>query len=99
MGDVKLENPPERRSEGKFFAGPGSSALQWRNGVRSAQDSPSTNDAELAILRVLWERGPGTVREILDGVNTARPEPFAYTTVLRFLEIMTEKRARGPRGG
>lgn len=45
----------------------------------------------MAILRVLWHRGPSTVREALDAVNGARPEPLAYTTVLRFLQIMTEK--------
>jgi len=52
---------------------------------------PRPTDAELAILRVLWQRGPSTVREVLETLNTARPEPLAYTTVLRFLQIMTEK--------
>jgi len=52
---------------------------------------PRPTDAELAILRVLWERGPSTVREVFDVLNTTRKEPFAYTTVLRFLQIMTEK--------
>ena len=53
---------------------------------------PRPTDAELAILRVLWQRGPSNVREVLDAVNAARPEPLAYTTVLRFLQIMTGKR-------
>lgn len=53
---------------------------------------PRPTDSELAILRVLWEQGSGTVREILDGVNAARHEPLAYTTVSSFLQIMTEKR-------
>ncbi len=53
---------------------------------------PRPTDAELAILRVLWGRGPCTVREVLDGINALRAEPLAYTTVLRFLQIMTEKR-------
>lgn len=52
---------------------------------------PRPTDAELAILRVLWQRESGNVREVLDGVNAARPEPIAYTTVLRFLQIMTGK--------
>ena len=30
-------------------------------------------DAELAILRVLWQRGPSTVREVLDDVELLRP--------------------------
>ena len=52
---------------------------------------PRPTDAELAILRVLWKRGPSNVREVLDAVNAARPEPLAYTTVLSFLKIMTGK--------
>jgi BlaI family penicillinase repressor len=63
---------------------------------------PRPTDAELAILRVLWLHSPGTVREVLDAVNDARPEPIAYTTVLRFLQIMMEKglvvREDGERG-
>jgi predicted transcriptional regulator len=53
---------------------------------------PYPTDAELAILRVLWERGASSVREVLAALNAARPAPLAYTTVLRFLQIMTEKR-------
>lgn len=45
-------------------------------------------DAELAILRVLWNRGPSTVRE----VAAAMGRQGAYTTVLKLLQIMTEKR-------
>ena len=52
---------------------------------------PRPTDAELAILRVLWQRGPSTVREVLETLNATRSEPFAYTTVLRFFQIMTQK--------
>ena len=45
-------------------------------------------DAELAILRVLWTRGPSTVREI---TATMGPER-GYTTILKFLQIMIVKR-------
>ena len=45
-------------------------------------------DAELAILRVLWSRGPSTVRE----VAAAMGRDGAYTTILKLLQIMTEKR-------
>ena len=48
-------------------------------------------DAELAILRVLWGKGAATVREILDVINEERVPPLVYTTVLTFLQIMTEK--------
>jgi len=46
-------------------------------------------EAELGILRVLWEGGPLTVRDIQKVMNDARPT--GYTTVLKLLQIMTEK--------
>lgn len=51
--------------------------------------TPRPTDAELAILRVLWERGPSTVRQVHDVL--ARERPTAYTTALKLLQIMTEK--------
>jgi len=50
---------------------------------------PRPTDAELAILRVLWERGPSTVRQVHDVL--ARDRQAAYTTSLKLLQIMTEK--------
>jgi BlaI family transcriptional regulator, penicillinase repressor len=50
---------------------------------------PRPTDAELAILRVLWERGPCTVRQVHDQLNRARRT--GYTTVLKLMQIMTEK--------
>ena len=47
-------------------------------------------DAELAILRVLWARGPSTVRQITEVMTDAGRET-GYTTVLKLLQIMTEK--------
>ncbi len=44
-------------------------------------------DAELGILRVLWARGPSTVRE----VHEALQDGSGYTTVLKLMQIMTEK--------
>ena len=52
---------------------------------------PYPTDAELAILRVLWDRGASSVREVFEALNATRAEPLAYTTVLRFLQIMTAK--------
>jgi BlaI family transcriptional regulator, penicillinase repressor len=46
-------------------------------------------EAELAILRVLWDAGPGTVRDILGVLNQSKPT--GYTTALKLLQIMTEK--------
>jgi BlaI family penicillinase repressor len=66
--------------------------------ARAAKD---VTDAELAVLQVLWDRGPATVRqltEILHPENT----PAQYATVLKLLErleakeIVTRKRDRWP---
>lgn len=46
-------------------------------------------DAELAILRVLWARGPSTVRQVHDILSAKRD--FVYTTTLKLLQLMTEK--------
>ena len=45
--------------------------------------------AELAILGVLWQLGPCTVREVNDALQKARGT--GYTTTLKLLQIMTEK--------
>jgi predicted transcriptional regulator len=50
---------------------------------------PKPTDSELAILRVLWRRGPSTVRAVFDDLNET--QPTGYTTVLKMLQIMTEK--------
>jgi BlaI family transcriptional regulator, penicillinase repressor len=52
-------------------------------------DRPNPTAGELEILRVLWERGPHSVREIQHVLNEARPT--GYTTVLKLLQIMTGK--------
>src|SRR5262245_66477287 len=44
---------------------------------------------ELAILKVLWEAGPRSVREIQGILNESKPT--GYTTALKMLQIMTEK--------
>lgn len=50
---------------------------------------PRPTDSELAILRVLWVRGPSTVRDVHEDLN--QHSPTGYTTVLKMLQIMTEK--------
>src|SRR5215471_6327779 len=45
--------------------------------------------SELEILRVLWSRGPSTVREVLDSLNQRKS--MGYTGVLKLLQIMTAK--------
>jgi BlaI family transcriptional regulator, penicillinase repressor len=46
-------------------------------------------EAELAILRVLWQRGPSTVREVTEALEVERAA--GYTTILKQLQIMTRK--------
>ncbi len=52
-------------------------------------DMPRPTDAELAILRVLWERGPSTVRQVFEVLSEERN--LGYTTALKMLQIMNEK--------
>ena len=51
---------------------------------------PRPTDAELAILRVLWARGPATVRQVHEALADARET--GYTTTLKLMQIMAEKR-------
>lgn len=55
-------------------------------GVKPILKKPT--NAEVAILRVLWSRGPSTVRE----VARAMGREAAYTTVLKLMQNMTDKR-------
>ena len=45
--------------------------------------------AELAILAVIWEQGAGTVREVFARIGET--QDVGYTTVLKLMQIMTEK--------
>ena len=50
---------------------------------------PRPTDAELEILKVLWRRGPSTVREVFEALSEARGT--GYTTVLKLMQIMAGK--------
>ena len=52
-------------------------------------DPPRPTEGELEILTVLWSRGPSTVRDVHETITRRRPGQ--YTTVLKLLQIMTEK--------
>jgi predicted transcriptional regulator len=52
-------------------------------------DRPLPTDAELAILGVLWKRGPSTVRDVHEALRSS--QDTGYTTVLKLLQIMTQK--------
>ena len=50
---------------------------------------PRPTDAELTILRVLWTKGPSTVRQVHEVLASGHAP--GYTTVLKLLQIMTDK--------
>jgi BlaI family penicillinase repressor len=58
--------------------------------ARPHPDPPRPTEAELEILTVLWSQGPSTVREVHDTIARRRPTQ-QYTTVLKLLQIMSEK--------
>jgi BlaI family penicillinase repressor len=55
--------------------------------ARKASDQPT--DVELAILRVLWARGPSSVREVHDALLATRDT--GYSTTLKMMQVMFEK--------
>jgi predicted transcriptional regulator len=54
---------------------------------RPKEEKPTAG--ELEVLKVLWARGPSTVREVMDVLNERRPR--AYTSVMSLLNVMTDK--------
>ncbi len=55
--------------------------------VRPRHSNPTP--AELEILQIIWERGPSTVREVMEVLNRHRPR--AYTTVMSLMNVMEGK--------
>jgi BlaI family transcriptional regulator, penicillinase repressor len=55
--------------------------------ARKASDQPT--DVELAILRVLWQRGPSTVRQVHEALAATRNA--GYSTTLKMMQVMFEK--------
>ena len=51
--------------------------------------TPKPTKAELAILNVLWEKGPSTVRAVFEVLTEA--QTVGYTTVLKLMQIMAQK--------
>src|SRR6185295_7900516 len=54
---------------------------------RPKEEQPTAG--ELEVLKVLWDRGPSTVREVMDVQHDERPR--AYTSVMSLLNVMTDK--------
>jgi predicted transcriptional regulator len=55
----------------------------------SRNNSRKPTDAEMKILSVIWKHGPKTVREVHGLIS--QKETIGYTTVLKFMQIMTGK--------
>lgn len=49
---------------------------------------PHPTPGELEILRILWNHGPATVRQVLEQLSDKR----AYTSVMSLMTVMTEKK-------
>ena len=54
-----------------------------------ARPRPRPTDSELAILRILWDRGPSTVRQVHETLAGTRET--GYTTTLKLMQIMADK--------
>jgi BlaI family transcriptional regulator, penicillinase repressor len=55
----------------------------------ASADQPAPTEAELGVLRVLWDRGASTVREVFDVIATGKS--VGYTTVLKQMQVMHQK--------
>ncbi len=54
-----------------------------------SQSKPKPTEAELELLRVLWEKGPATVREVHEALSKSKTT--GYTTTLKILQKMADK--------
>jgi BlaI family transcriptional regulator, penicillinase repressor len=51
--------------------------------------SATLTEAELRLMQVLWNKGPATVQQMLDGLK--EKEPLAYNSVLTTIRILEKK--------
>jgi predicted transcriptional regulator len=70
---------------------------EFRLMVRPKQEHPTP--AELEVLKILWEEGPGNVRDVMETLRK-QGKRRAYTSVMSLLNVMTDKGllARKPEG-
>ena len=71
----------------KIFVDATNTFVVWSLPMKQEPQKPTAS--ELEILRVLWTRGPSTVREVYDALREKKA--LGYTSVLKFLQIMTTK--------
>lgn len=60
--------------------------------MRNNSNLPQPTDSELEILQILWEEGPNTVRFINEKLNERQEKEIGYTTTLKLMQIMAEKK-------
>jgi len=60
-----------------------------RKDIMTRQDHVRPTEREMEILKILWQRGSSTVRQVNDDMN-ARQET-GYTTTLKLMQIMVNK--------
>ena len=53
--------------------------------------SPQPTDVEVEILRVLWERGASTVREVHEALQSSPDRDTGYSTTLKMMQVMLDK--------
>lgn len=54
-------------------------------------ENPQPNPSELAVLQLLWERGPLTVKEVHEALTADGEKSIIYTTVLKTMQLMLER--------
>lgn len=57
--------------------------------LHPSEGLPMPTDAELSVLRLLWAKGPQTVRQLHEALSKERD--LGYTTVLKAVQVMMEK--------
>jgi predicted transcriptional regulator len=56
-----------------------------------SKELPRPTETELEILRVLWQHGPSSVREVYKVLSRERETEVGYSTALKMLQVMTQK--------
>jgi BlaI family transcriptional regulator, penicillinase repressor len=62
--------------------------------VKTVDELPTPTPRELEILKVLWERGPSSVRAVHRRLMETSGEDLAYNTVQTMLRLMADDRKR-----
>ena len=69
-------------------AGPTKQAGPMKQTGAGKQAEPTKS--ELAVLQILWQQGPLTVRSVHDALNEGK-EATQYTSTLKLMQVMTDK--------